>query len=875
MFVKQSGKKITEQQFKSWVGKSKWLTQIKNSVELGNSFVDNGIPALNAAAVTLDVTSDALNIFPGVKTFAGLAGIIDKFMSKREHDKNLDSHAEIRDELNKRLEERNYFELEKFLPFLFAQDVADWMELSGNKLIIFLETYELLEGAVGSRLEAHNLYRDWWVRGDNEGLIFYLPDTLWVISGRNELNWKGELAEEIKPNLLEPLTQEDSLEFLTKAKVEPPELREEIFKLTEGYPLYLDVCVDFYEQYLSKNGTAPPIAEFGTKREKIIERLMKYADSDLRLMIDGLAILGMWTDELASKIVYGYEPTVYRDDAKKFSFIHAKQVPLDDDKLEVFHFDRTLQKFIVDAIKADEDLSWLIDETLTAADKFFEPLLDGREVIDETFCFYIKLWADLIVNLTDDAELLQTRYEEKLFGHVRNMIDVYKITTAQNIIESFWDKVEEVAGEENIPCAYFAGEFSKVMDERGEYEEATFWAEFRYEKYSKLLGKKHPETVDALITLSFLWKTFGEFGISEELCEELLESTKEVFGENSPETTFVMENLAEIFNSYGRHEQALELEEKVLKFRREHFGEENDITVYSMGDMAVMLMKFEDRLDEALTLQEKVVNYFKENYGENYKSTIGAMLNLANVFRKMGRYEEALTLQEENLKLSKETFGEKHPLTITAISNLASTLSYLDREEESLKLTEQAFNLRKEVIGKGHIDTMKAMFTLADRLQKVGRHQEAAALWKEFIGMIFVPDEGGDIRAYIDSKFDATDEDDLYGAWEVLNPMIHLAKALIDAGEKDAALSWADHALKLGEKIFPVLIADKGEVYTNLDFTGMDFEKNLSELRAWHELFLKKFNGENPEDFDKTTTELLKLIKHALTYTRYEEAEED
>ena len=498
---------------------------------------------------------------------------------------------------------------------------------------------------------------------------------------------------------------------------------------------------------------------------------------------------------------------------------------------------------------------------------------DDREFIDETFCFYIKLWADLIVNLTDDAELLKTCYEEKFFGYVRNMIDVYEVATAQNIIESFWDKVEEVAGEENIPYAYFAGEFSNVMDERGEYEEAKFWAEFRYEKYSKLLGKKNPKTVDALITLSFLWKKFGEFGISEELCEELLESTKEVFGENSPETFFVMENLAEIFDSYGQYEQALELEEKVLKFRREHFGEENYITVCSMGDMAGIL-KGLNRLDEALTLQEKVMNYFKENYGENHKSTIKAMLNLANTFRKMGRYDEALTLQEKNLNLSKETFGEKHPLTITIMFNLSNILSDLGRDEESLKLTEQAFNLSKEVLGKGHIDTMKAMFTLADRLQKVGHHQEAAALWEEFIAMIFVPDEGGDIRAYIDSKFDATDEDDLYGAWEVLNPMIHLAKALIDAGEKDEALSWADHALTLGEKIFPVLIADKGEVYTGMDFTGMNFKKNLSELRAWHELFLKKFNGENPEDFDKTTAEVLKLIRHALTYTRYEEAED-
>ncbi len=238
-----------------------------------------------------------------------------------------------------------------------------------------------------------------------------------------------------------------------------------------------------------------------------------------------------------------------------------------------------------------------------------------------------------------------------------------------------------------------------------------------------------------------------------------------------------------------------------------------------------------------------------------------------------------MSLVEKALKLSKEIYSEKHPITITIMSNLSNTLYDLGRYEESLKLTEQVFTLRKEVLGKWHIKTIMAMYDLAEELQEAGRHKESAALWKERIEMIFTSDENDDVNAdnlrdYIDSKFDATDEYDLYGVLQVLNPMIHLAKALLDAGEKDEALSWADNALKFGEKIFPVFIEDNGEVYTEVKFAGMDFEKNLSALRAWHKLFLKKFNGENLKEFDEATKEILRLIKRVFDFNRYDDEED-
>lgn len=249
--------------------------------------------------------------------------------------------------------------------------------------------------------------------------------------------------------------------------------------------------------------------------------------------------------------------------------------------------------------------------------------------------------------------------------------------------------------------------------------------------------------------------------------------------------------------------------------------------------------------------------------------TISAMSNLAGILRKMKRYEESMSLVEKALKLSKEIYSEKYPITITIMSNLSNTLYDLGRYEESLKLTEQVFTLRKEVLGKWHIKTIMAMYDLAEELQESGHYKESAALWKEQIEMIYIPDENGDIRNHIDSEFDATDENDFDGALNLLNPMIHLASALLNAGEKNEALSWADHALALGEKFFPVLAETDNEFYDRVNP-----KRSLEGLREWHAFFLKKFNGEEVNDFNEYMEKISILIPRTMFAIRHE-VEED
>ena len=520
----KQGKNVDEAQFQSWISKNKWMNQVKNKLALADGFVDNVIPSLNATAAITDITSDMLSIFPGVKSIYKLVGVVDKVMSERERNKKLDEHSAIRDELNRRFSERNPNELSEYLPSLFAQDVYDWEKISNQKLIIFLDTYELLSGAVTDSLSENNLKRDWWLQNDPEGLIFTIPNTLWVIAGRHMMRRTGELAAETEQHLLNALSYEDSNYFLKTAGIENQVLRDGIIKLTEGYPLYLDVCVDTYERYLFTNGTEPTIEEFGQNREQIINRLLKYISTSdgTQLMVQQLSLLGTWTDEMARKVIQNFDLNVYLT-AKKFSFIQPRSVKLNDKDVEVFQFDRTLQKFMVEYIQNDKTLKMLLDESMETVNKYFDKTIEKIDYIDDDeYTFYLKLWSEFIIKLVDDDKQLKDHYEKYLFDWIHNLIEWCQITAAEEILNDFLNKALDLNGENSVVYAYFESEIAEIRNAQGKYNEEFNYRQSVYKKISDLFGDENSVTIEAKSKLADAFDELGNYDEALKLKEDVL-----------------------------------------------------------------------------------------------------------------------------------------------------------------------------------------------------------------------------------------------------------------------------------------------------------------------------------------------------------------
>ena len=276
----KTGQDITPPKAKFMMEKISWFNEIKQSLSNASQVAMPTASALDATKIFFDMTEEALQAIPATKVVIMCFSVVNTLLTEyMARNKILDDdHEELRYRLNAHFQEKNPVAIYEYLPTLFAMDVADWIKKTGNKLVVMLDNYEMLIRETNLATE-EQLKRDLWLRGD-AGLIFGIPDTLWTISGRNKLHWDGELADELEQHLIKALSPEDSNWFLKRAGIKNETLRGELVKLTEGYPIFLDLCVDVYVKYMGLYATEPTIEEFGQKREEVIARIFRYLDAD-------------------------------------------------------------------------------------------------------------------------------------------------------------------------------------------------------------------------------------------------------------------------------------------------------------------------------------------------------------------------------------------------------------------------------------------------------------------------------------------------------------------------------------------------------------------------------------------------------------------
>ena len=99
------------------------------------------------------------------------------------------------------------------LPGLFAADLNAYTEKVKAPLVLFLDTYECIEERAATQGSA--MRRDYWLHGDSR-LIAETKNALWVIAGRNQIQWSVAGCP-MEQHLLGSLSDEDACSFLIGA----------------------------------------------------------------------------------------------------------------------------------------------------------------------------------------------------------------------------------------------------------------------------------------------------------------------------------------------------------------------------------------------------------------------------------------------------------------------------------------------------------------------------------------------------------------------------------------------------------------------------------------------------------------------------------
>ncbi len=631
----------------------------------------------------------------------------------------------------------------ELLPELFALDIKGYFENANHRkkaLVMFLDTYEKL--ASEAKMIYEERVRDLWLRGAVSGIMSIVPNTLWVICGRTNLQWNFAHADiPVQSVKLAALSENDSKALLEKSGVENSNLRDGIAKLTQGSPIFLTLCLDIYRAYLdSHNGDEPDISKFAAGREKVVNRILKYMDAQTQETIKFLCALNFYTDDIACEIgdkAIVFNDTIY-EQTKIFSFIHSEEIIIDDFTATVYTFDKTIQADLLPNCSER-----LIKKIKKFANEYFNEALPKLPSTGGEFIFNLMYWTKLLARYIEpnDADFVE-QYSENISAYVSKLMDFAKFDDIQNVIGVYFAKVINFDETDTTAHALFEFETARLKFAQGLYQESADYSKSAYEKFLELTDEEEPQTLDAMAHLAISLNALGKYREALELQKNLLELYRDIFGDKNSKTVGAMHTLARIFANLGLYEQeieigskALALEEKVLENYRENFGGRNTKTISAMHNLAASLNNLElhERYEEALKLLEKVLKFYRKNRGEKHPDTILATQNLITTLNHLGRYEESLELQKQVLNYYAETFGDKHPRTIDAMNNLAAILFNLERHTDEIELRQKILELYREILGADHPKTLHAMGSLAISFSSSGNFDKSIKLVRQIL----------------------------------------------------------------------------------------------------------------------------------------------
>ncbi|MCD8087972.1 MAG: hypothetical protein LUE22_05220 [Oscillospiraceae bacterium] len=251
-------------------------------IRMGEEAEQREAKALVSGSPVLSMLCDAADIIPGASAVAGILKLVDQGVSLFR------SQFGERKQLLRRMETMDMRLLREQLPICFASDMRDNLKGERKPFVLCLDTYEKLVNelaAVGDPLQ-----NDLWLRGPG-GLIQRIPGVIWVIGGRERLKWPeldgSQWDGVLRQYLLGTLSQTDSEEFLAASGVNEAAARRQIWELSGGLPVSLDLYVEQYR----REGILPD----GTAPAALHERVVRYMSDEEKNVFYLLACLGQWT----------------------------------------------------------------------------------------------------------------------------------------------------------------------------------------------------------------------------------------------------------------------------------------------------------------------------------------------------------------------------------------------------------------------------------------------------------------------------------------------------------------------------------------------------------------------------------------------------
>jgi CHAT domain-containing protein/tetratricopeptide (TPR) repeat protein len=293
----------------------------------------------------------------------------------------------------------------------------------------------------------------------------------------------------------------------------------------------------------------------------------------------------------------------------------------------------------------------------------------------------------------------------------------------------------EILGEDSYITASSFDDMAHPLLGLAELDRAEKMLRQAYVIRMRILGDRHPKTVESLSNQAFLAAKKGNFREALSGFLHALETYRESEGEESPNTALAYNNVGYVLSIMGRYAEAEYFHRNCLKRWQELYGPSHPRTLVSYGNLALTLA-YQGRHQEAERFYVRLIDETARQLGENHEDVANRLNNLAIIYSKQRRLDKAEESARRALAIDIANFGERHPTVAHRYANLARLLRSQNQLDEAKVLFQRALSIAEKSQGAADADINSYREAIAEFLEIDGDFDKAFQSRQEVMAVV-------------------------------------------------------------------------------------------------------------------------------------------
>lgn len=239
------------------------------------------------------------------------------------------------------------------------------------------------------------------------------------------------------------------------------------------------------------------------------------------------------------------------------------------------------------------------------------------------------------------------------------------------------------------------------------------------------LGSDHERTLKITRQLATIYSAQGKLNESVLLLLQIIQTAEQQWGKDCGNQDLIdsYHELHRVYMAQGRSDDAEKLCLGMLRRCERLLGKDHPSTLLFTAHLA-WIYSYLNRWSAAEGSAQRVLNSERSRLGSKNPETFQAALNLARIYRKIGKVREGLQLEDEVLKLA----TANDPRTFAEL-NMIGWNSFESKDySRAQTVWLQLHSLQRKALGEDHFSPLAALETISLAYYKQGRYDDAFKL---------------------------------------------------------------------------------------------------------------------------------------------------